>query len=144
MTKFYEALIFFLVVFVFGYLIYYFLFLKRKYNATFKEKKKNKEKNKKKKNNDIFSSMELSYLIVKFKLDPKKINILCCLRLIALINSFIVAITSAAIYYLPWKAIFWKFAVGFVMIFGLIYSLYEILGKCLVKKGWVKDEHKRN
>ena len=146
MDKFWDALIFFLVVFILGYLIYYFLFLKRRYNATFKVKKKNKKKKvkKEKKKKDIFSSMELSYLIVKFKLDPQKINLIWCLRIIALINSFIVASTSAIIYYLPWNAIMWKFLVGFVLIFGLIYALYEIFGRCLVKKGWVKDEHKKN
>lgn len=29
---------------------------------------------------------------------------------------------------------------GFVLLFGLIYALYEILGRVLVKKGWSKNE----
>ncbi len=120
-----QAIIFGLITFIIIYLIYYYLILKRKYKS-------------KKKQNSIYKQMEISYLISRFKLDSKKIKMLYLIRIIALINAFIIAFTSTVIYYIPLDAIIWKFLIGFVIVFGLIYAIYELLGRFLVKKGWQK------
>ena len=39
---------------------------------------------------------------------------------------------------IPWSIGF-SMLLGFVLLFGLIYSLYEFLGRSLVKKGWSKN-----
>ena len=61
----------------------------------------------------------------------------------ALINSFIIAFVSTVISAIPAHVV-WQLLVGFVLIFGLIYALYEIYGRILVKKGWGKDEQQRS
>ena len=131
-----EAIIFGVITFIVIYLIYYFIILKRKYKNylnPYKIKKNNKKKEK-----DIFKQMELGYLITKFNLDPQKIRLLYTLRMIALIDAFIISFTGTIIYYIPGKEIIWKFLIGFVLLFGLIYAIYELFGRHLVKKGWQK------
>lgn len=133
-----EALIFGLIAFFLIFLIYYFLILKRRYNNYF-----NKVKKKKKKNKDIYESMEISYLIYKFKLDTKKIDLLYLLKRIAIIDAFIISFTGTLVYYIPLK-IMWRFLIAFALLFCLIYAIYELFGRFLVKKGWQKDEYERN
>ena len=124
-----EALIFGLITFMVIYFIYYYLFLKRKYLSKKKEKKKKK---------DVFKQMEFSYLISRFKLDGSKINLKYTFKMIALIDAFIISFTATVIYYIPFNGIMWKFLIGFVLLFGLIYAIYELFGRHLVKKGWQK------
>ena len=131
MTELKVALIFAISSFILIYLIYYYGILKRKY-------KKYLSKKKTKKKSDLMNQMEISYLVSKFNLDVNKINFLILIRIIALIDAFIISFTSSFVYYLPFKGIIWKFLIGFVMLFILIYALYEILGRILVKKGWIK------
>ena len=117
-----EAVVFEIIAFI----VYYYFILKRKYKAF-----------KKGKNKKIYEQMEVSYLVSRFKIDRKKIN-LNLLRIIGIINAFIISFTGTFLYYIPVERIMWKFLIGFVIIFLLIYALYEILGKVLVKKGWKK------
>lgn len=127
-----EILIYWFLIFLLISIMYY-IFLKRKYNV-YVGKKKNKREAKKL----LLDTMELSYLISRFSLDVKKMNLLMCIRYIALINGIIIATTTTLVYYLPFTKIFWQLAVGFVLLLGLIYSLYEIFGRLLVKRGWKK------
>lgn len=122
---FYAFIIIFLLVFMIDY-----LFIKRRYL-----KRLNKGKKKKKKDNEL---MELSYLIIKFKLDKNKLPLNKLLVVISLINAFIISIVSVTVLILDTYIII-KLLVGFALLMGLIYSLYEILGRVLERRGLVKD-----
>lgn len=76
---------------------------------------------------------EMNYLISKFKLDKKKINYKKEIIYISLINSFIISSVGTFVTCLD-IAIFLQLALGFVLLFALIYALYEIYGRHLVKK----------
>jgi hypothetical protein len=80
---------------------------------------------------------EINYLIKKFKLDPHKINYRLVANIVALINAFIIAFVCVVISLIDISFI-WQMLIGFVLLFALIYALYEILGRILVKKGWGK------
>lgn len=134
--KFY--LIFFAVLYVLVFIVDYFFINKRKYNLMFKKQKDNKKKKK-----EVKEFGEINYLVGKFKLDKKKIDYKSVILWTAIINSFIISFVSTVISAIP-THIFWQLAVGFVLIFALIYSLYEIYGRILVKKGWVKNELQRD
>lgn len=113
--------------FILVFLIDYFLINKRKLNLI---KNKGVTKNGKKKK--IKNIGELDYIIAKFKLDFKKINAERVIIGISLINSFIIAIVSFIIMIIPLH-IMWQMLIAFVLLFLLIYSLYEILGRYLKK-----------
>ena len=133
MSEIVKASIFGSVTFVIVFLIYYFLILKPKFDE-YNGKKKKKSKKKQQLPLDF---MEFSYLVNKFNLDKEKINVLYIFRIVAILNAFIIAFTGTLLYYIPVQMM-WKFLIGFVLLFGLIYSLYEIFGRHLVKKGWSK------
>ena len=107
----------------------YFFILIPKYNVI------QGKKTKKKRNNT--SIMEVQFLTTRFKLDENKINYKFLLRWIAFLNALIISFTSTIITYIPLKMM-WQLLIGFVIVFGLIYALYELLGRYLVRKGWKK------
>ena len=80
---------------------------------------------------------EGSYLIYKFNLDEKKINIKMINFQISLINGFIIAFVSTTISITKFKLVI-QLLIAFVLLFSLIYSIYEIYGRCLKKK-WGKN-----
>lgn len=113
-------LIFFFVVALVIFLCDYMLIMKRKL------------KSKKVKNEDI---MEINYLISKFKLDKNKVLYKPLCLYCSLINGFIISGVVTVISNIKVKMM-WQLLIGFVMLFGLIYAVYEIYGRHLVKKGW--------
>ncbi|MEG0794460.1 MAG: hypothetical protein RSF02_01450 [Bacilli bacterium] len=117
------------IVFIVVFLVDYFLILKRKVKKITKPKEKEKFK--------IISIMEIEYLINKFALDKKKLNINYCIVCIALLNALIISFVSSVIMLIPW-ALPWQLLVGFTLLFILIYAIYELFGRHLVKKGWRK------
>ncbi len=116
-----DYLIYFGIIFIIVFL-FYFLLLNR-----IKLKKQNYNK-----------IGEINYLIKKFKLDPKKINYQATANIVALINAFIISFTCVAITIFEMK-LMWQLLIGFVLLFSLIYSIYEIYGRILVKKGWGRN-----
>ena len=133
---------FFGVLYVIVFLVDYFAINRRKYNILFKKKSKNvksKKKSKKTPNKKDIQFGEINYLIGKFNLDKKKIDYKSTILWTAVINAFIISLVSTVISAIP-AHIIWQLLVGFVLIFGLIYALYEIYGRILVKKGWGKNE----
>ena len=114
----------FSVLFIFNYFIIYKLRYKR-----LKKKKLSKT--------ELKDYIGFSYLIPRFKLDINKIKENRMFFSLSIINAFIVSITFMIIYIIPWNVGF-KLMIGFVLLFALIYSLYEIYGRHLVKKGWEK------
>ena len=131
------TIIYFIVVFILVFCGDYFFIKKPVYNSILgikKKSKKAKKVKKEKKQKDIF---ELSYITVKFKLDSKKLALKKCILDFALINAFIISFTVTILSMLD-LFIAWQFLIGFALLMGLIYSLYELYGKYCVKKGWTK------
>ena len=104
-------------------------------NYYLNKRKLNKKKNKKNK-----PIGEIDYLVTKFKLDKNKLNKNKMIIYIAMINSFIISFTSCLIMIIPLKLI-WQMLIAFVLLFSLIYALYEIYGRHL-KKLEERDENK--
>ncbi len=122
------SLIIFIILFIIVFLVDYFLINKRKLTLI-----NNKGVNKKGKKKKIKSIGEIDYLVTKFKLDQKKLDLKSAIVVIALINAFIISSVSAVIMLMPF-AILWQMLIAFALLFGLIYSLYEIYGRHLKKK----------
>lgn len=76
---------------------------------------------------------ELNYLLKKFNLDRKKLPVRKMLLNFSLLDAFIMAFTASFITALPVNTVF-QMLIGFVLLFALIYALYEIYGRHLVKK----------
>ncbi len=111
-------IIFYLVVFLIIFMIDYFVVLK----PHLKGKKKNKK------------IMEVDYLVLRFKLDRNKLIKRWIFLYFALFNACIISVVSTVVSFVPIDLI-WQLLIGFALLFGLIYSLYEIFGRYLVKKG---------
>lgn len=127
-----ETLIWGLFVFIVVFLINFLWIFKRNYENI--KKQKSKKKNKK-----LEEFVGLSYLIPKFKLDINKMDLNYVFFMVSLIDAFIISFVFVVITIIPWDMGF-SMLLGFVLLFGLIYALYEILGRVLVKKGWSKNE----
>lgn len=127
-----EALIWGLFVFIVVFLINFLWIFKRGYENIKKQKRK-------KKNKKLEEFVGLSYLIPKFKLDINKMDLNYVFFMVSLIDAFIISFVFVVITIIPWDMGF-SMLLGFVLLFGLIYALYEILGRVLVKKGWSKNE----
>lgn len=122
-----------LIVFVLTFLVNYLFIFKLRYKNSLKKKAKGKKKYK-----GLEQYLGFSYLIPKFNLDIEKVNINYLFICNSLINAFIVAFVVTVIFLLPWDVAY-SMLLGFVLLFGLIYSFYELFGRHLVKKGWQKE-----
>ncbi len=131
--KYVYAIVSFIITFIVIFIIDYFFINKRKLNEI-QDKKAKKKKSKK-------TIGELDYLVIKFKLDRKKVDINRAIIWISLINSFIISVVSAVIMLMPFK-LMWLMLIAFALLFGLIYSLYEIYGRHLQKLEEKKNENK--
>ena len=116
-----EPIIIFFVVYLLVFLVYYFYICRKK-----------KRKNQKSKRGFRITS-EMYYLITKFKLDEKSLDIKKLAKGVALINAFIIAFVSTVLISLKMQTIL-RLLIGFVLLFILIYACYEIYGNYL-KKG---------
>lgn len=86
---------------------------------------------------------EVKYLVNKFNLDEKKLKKRQMILWICIIDAFIISFVGTFIFMLPIDYV-WKFLSGFVLLFALIYALFEIYGRHLVKSGFQKkgkNEH---
>ena len=122
----------YIITLIWGIILFIIIFV---YNYFLIFKINNKKKKKKKELKELIG---LSYLIPKFNLDIKKINYKYVTILISSINALIISVVFMIVYLIPWNTGF-SMLLGFVLLFCLIYSLYEILGRHLVKKGWSKN-----
>ena len=82
--------------------------------------------------------MEIEYLVHKFKLDKKLLPMKKLLLEIAFINALIISFVAVIIMLIDINIIL-QLIIGFILLMALIYSLYEILGNHLVKKGYGKN-----
>ena len=136
MNKFQLFLLVFIITFILLFLAHYFIVtkpaLKKLYVGEVK-KGKAKDKKGKKKKDKIPEVGELNYLVYKFKLNKDKLNWKSLAIMISLINSFIMALVISILELIPVKTIF-KLMIAFVLLFALIYALYEIYGRYLKRK----------
>lgn len=124
MNKLEAALILFCTLFVVVLLCDYYLVNKR-YLKKVKKKKKYNE------------LTEVFYLKTKFKLDERKLNTNKIMVIISCINAFIISLVSVVVILIRINIIL-QLLIGFVLLIALIYSIYEIFGRLLVKKGYSK------
>lgn len=110
-----EKLIWFIIVFSVIYLFYFLFIICRK-------KKLEKFK----------TSVEVQFLIKKFKLNIDKINIKLLAHLIAMANALIISTTFTIVEFFDNVII--KLMMAFVSLMFLILVIYSILGKTLKKK----------
>ena len=78
---------------------------------------------------------EVQYMINKFKLDVNKLNYKKTCIIISLINAFIISTVTIIIYSIDVSMVL-QLLVGFILLFSLIYVLYEIYGRILIKRGY--------
>ena len=117
-----KNLILFLIVFAFSYLFYIIFVITRKKHKKFNSKRLKIEEN---------------YLIMKYKIDMKKVNYKKFLFLIYFCNSIIIGITVVVIGI--FDKIFWQLLSAPVILIPLILLSYSLIGKYYVKKGFVKN-----
>lgn len=125
--KYESAVYVFIILMVVVFLVDYYFINKRKLALI-----NSKGVTKKGKQKTVKSISEIDYLVAKFKLNKKKLNKEKAIIWISLINSFIISIVSSIIMLMPFK-IMWQMLIAFVLLFGLIYALYEIYGRYLKK-----------
>ena len=77
--------------------------------------------------------VEINYLINKFKLDMRVTKYKTIKLIVAFLNSIIIAFTFTIIINLKFKYAY-KLMIAFLIMFIMIYSLYEITGRILKKK----------
>ena len=122
-TKF---ILFFIAIFVVLYIGDLYLFIRPailQMNGKKKRKKNKKEK----------QLIEVEYLCKKFKLNKDKINYNSFMYVVPLFNSFIITTVTMILELIKIPYIF-RLLIGFVLLTGLIYAIYEIYGKHLKKK----------
>ena len=78
---------------------------------------------------------EINYLAYKFKIPKQDLYKVSIILWIAFVNAFIISLVSTVVTSVP-LAICWQLLIGFALLWGLIYSLYEIFGRVLIKKGY--------
>ena len=117
-----------IITFIIVFLVDYFAILVPKNNILSGKKKQ-------KKNKKEVTMMELQYLQKRFALDLFKVDMDYVIKWFAFLNAFIIAFTSTVIMLIPVNMVL-QLLIGFVLLLALIYSLYEIYGRHLVKKGW--------
>ena len=113
----------------------HFFFITRPAILKMTGKKKIKKTKKKKKKKNLG---EIEYLCNKFKLNRNKLNYKELMIMIPLIDSFIITFVTIVIDLVPGLFIF-KLIIGFVLLMGLIYAIYEIYGRHLIKKEKEKE-----
>ncbi len=130
-------LIFFIVVFLIVYIFCYYIAGRIKVPKE-KNKDKTSTKGKKGKKEKPFKyTNEGKLMIIRYNLDEKKVDYQELLRWTSFCNAFIISLTSTIICNIPLK-MYYQLAIGFVILFGLIYSIFEIVGRHLNKK-WGKE-----
>lgn len=79
------------------------------------------------------SLSELNYVIKKFQLNKESIEYKKEILFVALLDSIIIASVGTFVSSID-IPLFLKFALGFVLLFALIYALFEIYGRHLKNK----------
>lgn len=122
-------------VLIFGIILFVILFILLYFYYTFKMIQiLNKKRNKKNKEKFLFP---VKYLSNKFKIDK---NVLLTKKMIlvySLVDSFIMSLVIIIIELIPLPFGI-QLLIGFILLFALIYSIYELLGRYVSKKEGLK------
>lgn len=94
-------------------------------------------KSKKKKKKEAREIIEIRYLVLTYNLNKEKLLKPSIILLISILDALIITGVFLVVVHIPY-AIIWQLLAGFVLLLGLIYSIYNILGRILVKKGYDK------
>ena len=127
-------LIFFIIVFLMVYIFCYYIAGRIKVP---KEKNKDKSTGKGKKQRPFKYTNEGKLMVIRYNLDEKKVDYQELLKWTSFCNAFVISLTCTIISNIPLKMYF-QLAIGFIIIFALIYSIFEIVGRHLNKK-WGKE-----
>ena len=100
-------------------------------------KKITPNKSKKRKKKEAKEIIEIKYLIICHELKKEKLLVPKIILLISSLDALIITSVFLVVVNIPY-GIVWQLLTGFVLLMGLIYSVYNILGKILVKKGFNK------
>lgn len=92
----------------------------------------------KKKNQKLELSKEFTFLKSKYKLTSKDYNKETLSLITVLVNSFIISITTSIITIIKLSYI-WQLLIGFTILIILIYSVYGLIGKILIKRKKAKN-----
>lgn len=130
-------LIFFIVVFLIVYIFCYYIAGRIKVPKEQNKDKTTSKGKKGKKEKPFKYTNEGKLMIIRYNLDEKKVDYQELLRWTSFCNAFIISLTSTIICNIPLK-MYYQLAIGFVILFGLIYSIFEIVGRHLNKK-WGKE-----
>ena len=98
------------------------------------------QKKKRKKDSEI---IEVKYLCITNDIDRNKLLSNKMMIVFSIINAIIVDFVFIIVMLIK-VPIFVRFIIGLVLFLGLIYSIYGILGKYLLKRGYGINEYKRN
>lgn len=102
-----------------------------------KEKNKDKNAGKGKKQRPFKYTNEGKLMVIRYNLDEKKVDYQELLKWTSFCNAFVISLTCTIISNIPLKMYF-QLAIGFIILFALIYSIFEIVGRHLNKK-WGKE-----
>ncbi len=127
-------LIFFIIVFLMVYIFCYYIAGRIKVP---KEKNKDKNAGKGKKQRPFKYTNEGKLMVIHYNLDEKKVDYQELLKWTSFCNAFVISLTCTIISNIPLKMYF-QLAIGFIILFALIYSIFEIVGRHLNKK-WGKE-----
>ena len=127
-------LIFFIIVFLMVYIFCYYIAGRIKVP---KEKNKDKSTCKGKKQRPFKYTNEGKLMVIRYNLDEKKVDYQELLKWTSFCNAFVISLTCTIISNIPLKMYF-QLAIGFIILFALIYSIFEIVGRHLNKK-WGKE-----
>lgn len=130
-------LIFFIVVFLIVYIFCYYIAGRIKVPKEQNKDKTTSKGKKGKKEKPFKYTNEGKLMIIRYNLDEKKVDYQELLSWTSFCNAFIISLTSTIICNIPLK-MYYQLAIGFVILFGLIYSIFEIVGRHLNKK-WGKE-----
>lgn len=130
-------LIFFIVVFLIVYIFCYYIAGRIKVPKEQNKDKTTSKGKKGKKEKPFKYTNEGKLMIIRYNLDEKKVDYQELLRWTSFCNAFIISLTSTIICNIPLK-MYYQLAIGFVILFGLIYSIFEIVGRHLNRK-WGKE-----
>lgn len=130
-------LIFFIVVFLIVYIFCYYIAGRIKVPKEQNKDKTTSKGKKGKKEKPFKYTNEGKLMIIRYNLDEKKVDYQELLRWTSFCNAFVISLTSTIICSIPLK-MYYQLAIGFVILFGLIYSIFEIVGRHLNKK-WGKE-----
>ena len=111
-----ENLFIFLISFISIFLIYFFVF----YLYGLKKKK-------------IKNSMQVELILIRQQLKKKDINEKSIGIIICLLDSFIISTSGTIATSLNVNYI-WQILIGFALLMGLIFSLYEMVGRIIKRR----------